>query len=113
MVAGGFSDVKTDPINVYVHPDPSSFDRDTVGFINGSFGRIPGASRDETMAHELLGHTWSYVIQGEPEGSLEYRRQSVLAEDEVRRTDPERGLKIRHGEEVLTGNDLIRLRGGR
>jgi hypothetical protein len=110
-VAGGFSDLKANPIQVYVQANPARWDADTRGFINGAFGTIPGANFVETMAHELLGHTWGLLFGSAPEGTMANLRQSVLAEDQVRRTDPSHGLKTTHGgQEVITQADLDRLR---
>ena len=97
--------------NVYFRGNPSSFDGDTRGFINGGMGTIPGASFAETMGHELLGHTWGQLFGGNPAGTKGNLRQSVLGEDAVRRTDPARGLKTTHtGIEVITQSDVDRLR---
>ncbi len=46
-VPGGFADVRSDPMSVYVHPNSSTRDQDTRGFIGGSFGTIPGANLGE------------------------------------------------------------------
>ena len=110
-VAGGFSDLKSSPVNVYLRANPSSYDQDTAGFIGNRFGTIPGASFNETMGHELLGHVWGQLFGGNPEGTTGNLRQAVLGEDAVRQTDPSRGLKTRHtGKEVITQSDLDRLR---
>ena len=111
-VAGGFSDLKSNPMNVYLRANPSVFDiDDTRGFINGGMGTIPGANFAETMGHELFGHTWGQLFGGNPMGTKGNLRQSLLGEDAVRRTDPSRGLKTTHsGNEVLTQSDIDRLR---
>jgi len=110
-VQGGFSQLTTNPMNVYVQANPSSFDPDTRGFIGTGFGAIPGANFGETMAHELLGHTWGHLFGNAPRTTLGNLRESVLAENQVRRTDPSRGIKIYHqGTQAITREDLDRLR---
>lgn len=98
-------------MNVYLQANPSSFDGDTRGFTGAGFGTIPGANFGEAMAHELLGHVWGQLFGGASVGTLGNLRESILAEDQVRRTDPSRGLKTTHGgREVITREDLERLR---
>jgi hypothetical protein len=110
-VPGGISVPPSDPRHVYIQANPSSWDKDTRGFTGTGFGTIPGANFGETMAHELLGHTWGNLFGGAPMGTTGNLRQSILAEDQVRRTDPSRGLKTTHGgREVISREDLDRLR---
>ena len=109
-VAGGFSDLPSqgfNPAQVVVRSDGQTarFDQDTRGIIGGQVGRIPGASFSETVAHEF-GHPFAEIIKGHPAGSIANKREAVLSENEVRRTDPERGFKIRHGVQVLRQGDL-------
>lgn len=108
---GGFSDIFGYGPNpgAYVHPFPSGSDPDTRGWIGGTVGEIPGANLGETMAHELLGHTWAFVVGGAAPGSYDFVREAIWAENQVRRTDPARGLKFRHHDfvgELMTGEEL-------
>ena len=110
-VPGGISLPVNNPRDAYLRFDPSEFDTDTRGFIGTGFGTIPGATFAETLAHELLGHTWGNAFGGARMNTTANLRQSVLAEDHVRRTDPTRGIKTRHGgREVITADDLVKLR---
>jgi RHS repeat-associated protein len=93
-----------DPSRVTVSANPSGFDADTAGFINGGPGSIPGANVGETMAHELLGHAWGELIGGHASGTFQNMQDSVAAENAVRNTDPSQGLKSTHhsaGEPVV------------
>jgi hypothetical protein len=84
-----------DPSQAVVSPRSSTFDPDTAGIINHGFGTIPGANPAEGVAHELLGHIWSEIIGGHNVSTLQNYRDAVDAEN-VRATDPARGLKTRH-----------------
>jgi hypothetical protein len=107
---GGIALTNVDPMRITVSNDPSAMKMDTMGFINGGVGWIPGDNRGEAMAHELLGHAWSQLIGGSAYGSSQFARDAVLAEDAVRATDPSRGLKItHHGVSVLKMQDIEKL----
>jgi|GEM_PF-3001872 RHS repeat-associated protein len=82
---------------VVVAPNPAPFDQDTRGLIGGQIGGIPGANLPEATAHELLGHMWAELFGGQSAGTIGNARAAVIAENEVRKTDPSRGLKITHG----------------
>ena len=118
-VAGGYSGTKAegyDQAFVVVDPTPSKpADADDLRGVlaDGSIGNIPPANLFETMAHELFGHMFGELYMGNKAGTKANARDSVISEDEVRRTDPSRGLKIRHGQfgEVLTPADVQKLRG--
>jgi RHS repeat-associated protein len=85
-----------DPSQAVVHNNPSGFDPDTSGIINGGFGTIPGVNIYEATAHELLGHIWGEIVASHRAGSPQNFRDSIDAENAVRGTDPSRGLKIQH-----------------
>jgi RHS repeat-associated protein len=91
-----------------VAPNPAPFDQDTRGLIGGQVGEIPGANLQEAAAHELLGHMWAELFGGQAAGTTGNARAAVVAENEVRKTDPSRGLKIRHGAfgQVIRREDL-------
>jgi RHS repeat-associated protein len=108
---GGIALTMVDPIRVTVHSDPSTYGKiDSMGYINNGPGRIPGASIGEAFAHELLGHTWSYLIGRSASSSFQFARDAVWAENIVRATDPSRGFKITHqGMTVMKMQDLEKL----
>ncbi|MGH9788091.1 MAG: RHS repeat-associated core domain-containing protein [Candidatus Acidiferrales bacterium] len=111
VTPGGFAGTPSlgfsEPFAV-VAPNPAPFDTDTRGLIGGQIGEIPGANLQETAAHELLGHMWAEIFGGQPAGTTSNARAAVVAENEVRKTDPSRGLKIRHGVfgQVIRKEDL-------
>ena len=91
----------------FTSPDSTSYSRMT----NPQSWNLYAYSLGEAMAHELLGHTWGQLFGGAPVGTLGNLRESILAEDQVRRTDPSRGLKTTHGgRDVITREDLDSLR---
>jgi RHS repeat-associated protein len=74
-VSGGLSGTPSEGYSTsfsVVQPDPSQVDsHDLNGVFLGkdgsvTTGKIPGATEEETAAHELLGHVWGELIGGQP-----------------------------------------------
>jgi RHS repeat-associated protein len=54
---------------------------------------LPQANTGEEFGHEVLGHIWGELNGGHPAGTQANMRDSIAAEDAVRKLDPTRGQK--------------------
>jgi len=54
---------------------------------------LPQANTGEEFGHEVLGHIWGELNGGHPAGTRANMRDSIAAEDAVRKLDPARGQK--------------------
>ena len=54
---------------------------------------LPQANTGEEFGHEILGHIWGELNGGHPAGTQANMRDSIAAEDAVRKLDPARGQK--------------------
>jgi RHS repeat-associated protein len=108
-----FSVVQADPSTVKT-PDLSGVFLNTNG--SRTNGEIPTTNQIETAAHELLGHVWAELVDGQPalvnhQVNNANLKEALIAEDRVRNTDPARGLKIRHQDssQLVEESDLPRI----